>query len=408
MKRMIVTLVLAAGLGFFVWRIYVKVKERQRGPDNRLLHGDVAVAVEVRPVRKVTVRETGRFTGSLYPRSHFVVAPKISGRLEKLTVDVGDSVKSGQLIAELDDDELAQQVEQARAELAVAKATVAECKSALDVAARELERVKALHKKNVASESELDETEARHTACIAKHNVALAEVTRREAALKAVEVRLSYTRIHAVWGDGTEIRVVGERFVDEGEMLTPNAPIASILDNNVMTALIDIIERDYHKIKLGQPAVMTTDAFPDRRFTGKIVRIAPLLKEMSRQACVEIEIPNSEGLLKPGMFIRAQIEFDRHENATVVPLAALARRNDRQGVFLVDTEMMKARFVPVTLGVTEGEIVEVTEPVMSGFVATLGHHLLEDGATIRLPETGAADRADEQSRRNEDGPGGHQ
>lgn len=393
MKKLIVTLVVLAGLGslgFLGWRIYVKVKEArtQKGGGGRRGGkggGGVAVAVELSPVRKATVRDIARFTGSLFPRSRFIVAPKVAGRLEKLTVDVGSLVKRGQLIAELDDDEYAQQVEQARAELAVAKATVAECKSALDVAARELERVRTLREKKVASESEFDESEARHAACDAKRKVALAEVARREAALKTTEVRRSYTRIHVSWRNAAETRVVGERFVDEGTMLNANAPIVSILDNSVMTAVIDVIERDYTKVRSGQVAVITTDAFPGREFTGKIVRIAPLLKETSRQARIEMEIPNSERLLKPGMFVRARIEFDRHEKATVVPVAALARREGRLGVFIADTKEMKARFVPLKLGITEGELAQVVEPPLTGQVVTMGHHLLEDGAPIRLP-----------------------
>lgn len=409
MKRVIMTLIVVAGLGFLGWRIYVKAREARTGPAGRRQRGaDVAVAVEITAVRKAGVREIGRFTGSLSPRSRFVVAPKIAGRLEKLTVDVGDTVTSGQLIAELDDDEYAQQVEQARAEVAVAQANVAECRSALDASARELERAKALHRKRVASESELDEAEASHTAYGAKHNVALAEVTRREAAQKAAEVRLSYARIHAAWRNTPTTRIVGERFADEGAMLTANAPIVSILDNSAMTALIDVIARDYPKIKIGQRTLIRTDGFPGREFAGKIVRIAPLLKELSRQARVEIEIPNTEGALKPGMFIRAEIEFARNEDASVVPVAALARRDGRQGVFLAHTEEKRADFVPVTLGITEGNVAEVLEPSLSGFVVTMGHHLLEDGSAIRLPERESAGAATEQSRNDRTGHGGRQ
>ena len=396
MKKVIIAAVVLALAGLLGWQIYGKIVEARSGGKGGRQRSGIAVAVEIAPVRKATVREIGRFTGSLRPRSQFVVAPKIVGRLEKLTVDVGDPVKSGQLIAELDDDEYAQQVEQARAELAVAKAGVAERKSALDVAERKLVRAKALHDKKMASDAEKDEAVARHTAAKAKQAVALAEVKRREAALKATEVRLSYTRIHASWEGADAPRVVGERFVDEGEMLRANTPIVSILDNTVMIAAIDAIERDYPKMNLQQQATITTDAFPNREFTGTIVRIAPLLKETSRQARVEIEIPNPEQPLKPGMFVRVRIEFDTHENTTVVPVAALARRDGRHGVFLVDRDNMKARFVPVTRGITEGELVEVVEPPLSGSVVTMGHHLLEDGAAIRLPGDESAEGGREQ------------
>jgi len=390
-KKLIVLVVVVGLLGLLGWQIAVKVRdaESKNGRGRGRRGKKAAVAVEVNVVRKATIREIGRFTGSLSPRSQFVVAPKVGGRLEKLLVDIGDPVKPGQLIAELDDDEYAQEVEQARAELAVAKAAVAECKSALAFAKSEARKTKDLHERKIASDSELEEIEAKRQACEAKHNVALAEVTRREAALKAAQVRLSYTRIRASWQDGPEPRVVGERFVDEGEMLKANTPIVSILDNSAMTAVIDVIERDYPKLRVGQAAAVTTDAYPDQTFAGTITRIAPLLKETSRQARVEIEISNRDRLLKPGMFVRARIEFRRHENTTVVPVAALARREGRQGVFVADKENLVARFVPLKLGIINGELAEVLDPPLSGPVVTLGHHLLEDGedgAAIRLPE----------------------
>jgi len=211
-------------------------------------------------------------------------------------------------------------------------------------------------------------------------------VTQKEAALNAAKVRLSYTQILAIWEEENKPRIVGERFVDEGEMLKANSPIVSILEIHSLTAVIHVIERDYSEVLIEQEAVVTTDAFPDKTFPGKVVRVAPLLKETSRQARVEIEVSNSDGLLKPGMFIRAQIEFARHDDATVVPLVALIKRNAQQGVFLVDRQKRKARFVPVTLGIINKGLAEVLTPPLSGAVVTLGQHLLEDGSTITLPQ----------------------
>ncbi|NIM95016.1 MAG: efflux RND transporter periplasmic adaptor subunit, partial [Anaerolineales bacterium] len=100
------------------------------------------------------------------------------------------------------------------------------------------------------------------------------------------------------------------------------------------------------------------------------------------QARVEIEIPNPDGILKPGMFVRVQIEFAEHKNVTVVPLSALVKRNGQRGVFLADTQNMKAYFIPVTVGIIDHTLAEVVKPSLSGLVVTLGHHLLEDGSAI--------------------------
>jgi len=174
--------------------------------------------------------------------------------------------------------------------------------------------------------------------------------------------------------------------MDEGAMLSSNTSIVSILDIDTLIGVIHIIERDYSKIRVDQKAVITTDAFPGKTFSGRIIRIAPLLKETSRQARVELEIPNPKGILKPGMFVRVQIEFASHENATIIPLAALARRNGQQGVFVIDREKITAHFVPLTLGIVDKEWTEVLKPSLSGWVATLGKHLLVEGSPIVLHE----------------------
>jgi len=178
---------------------------------------------------------------------------------------------------------------------------------------------------------------------------------------------------------------VGERFVDEGAMLAPNASIVSVLDISTMIAVIYVIERDYSKIRIGLEGKVGTDAFPERTFVARVARIAPLLKETSRQARVEMEIPNPDKLLRPGMFIRVQIEFATYPDATVIPLNALVKRNGQQGVFVGDLQGMKAEFLPVKPGMANAEWVQILEPSLSGSVITLGHHLLEEGSEIMLP-----------------------
>jgi len=387
MKKLLLILILLGLVALTGWVIHRRLaaSEDSQGGQRR----SVAVAVEVAPVRKTSIRDVGAFTGSLLPKSQFLIAPKIGGRLKQLMVNVGDPVKRDQLIARLDDEEYVQQVEEAQAELQVAGANVEACASALEVARREFDRGKALREKKIASESELDAAEADFKASQAKHKVALAQEAQRAAALKAARIRLSYATVRASWEKGDETRVIGERFVDEGALLKANEPIVSILETHSLTAVIHVIERDYPEAKIGQEVVVATDAYPGRTFTGRIVRIAPLLKESSRQGRLEVEIPNPDRLLKPGMFIRASIEFARHEDATVVPVEALAKRNGTQGVFLADVKARKAHFVPVTVGIIDGELAEVLKPVLSGQVVTLGQHLLEDGSPITLPSDGA-------------------
>jgi RND family efflux transporter MFP subunit len=391
MKKIIGFLIILALAGLLGWQIYQRVSQSRTTTSGGWPGrggGNAAVAVEIAEVQQRTIQDIGRFTGSLSPKSQFIVAPKMSGRLRQLLVDVGDKVKRNQLIAKLEDDVYRQEAEEAQAELEVAKANLAESQSALEIAKREFERAQTLHQKNILSQAGLDNAQAQYEAAIAKNRVSQALVSNRESRLKTARIRLSYTDILASWETGDEPRVIGERFVDEGTILKVNEPLVSILDLSSISCEINVIERDYFKIQIGQQANIFTDAFPGKTFTGRVARIAPLLKEQSRQASVEIDVPNPDELLKPGMFVRVQIQFDNIENATVVPAAAVVRRDDQQGVFLADLQNMATQFVPVTVGVAQDDLVQIVNPPLSGSVVTMGQYLLEDGASILLPEDG--------------------
>jgi len=385
-KKMIVLAVVVAIVGYLGWRIVKKAFPGAMGRGMR----EMAVAVEIAPVQLSPIRDLGQFSGTLIPKAQFTVVPKISGRLEQLLIDIGDTVRRGQLVAVLEDEEYQQQLIQAEADLRVAQANLEEAKSSLEIAKRDLERAVTLHEKGIQSDSQLDAARAQYDAQEARHTVALAQQANREAALETSRVRLSYTRITASWESGSDSRYVGERFVYEGAMLSPNTPIISIIELQPVTAIIHVTDKDYFRLGLDQKVAISSTAFPDGAFSGRVVRIAPLLKETSRQARVEVEIENPEAKLKPGMFINAQIEFTSKDETTVVPYSALVNRNSQQGVFLADLENMKANFVPVRVGIVEGEKAEVVDPdPFTGFVVTLGHHLLEDGAGILLPQSEA-------------------
>ncbi|MDH7512016.1 MAG: efflux RND transporter periplasmic adaptor subunit [Clostridiales bacterium] len=385
-KKHVLLAVAVVILGYIGWKVVEATLLANKAPG--MGQRGFSVAVEIAPIEKGTIRDAAQFSGTLIPKSQFTIAPKISGRLNRLLVDIGDPVRRDELVAVLEDEEYQQQVIQAEADLRVARANLEEAKSSLEMAKRDLERARTLHQKGIQSDSQLDAVVAQYDAQEARYKVAVAQQANKEAALETARVRLSYTRIKASWEKGSEIRYVGERFVDAGAMLSPNTPILSIIDLQPMTAVIHVTDRDYFRLQSDQRATITSSAFSGKTFLGHVVRIAPLLKETSRQARVEIEIQNPEGLLKPGMFITTTVEFSRREETTVVPFSALVNRNGQQGVFVADTENKKARFQPVQVGVIEGTRAEILEPSsISGYVVTLGQHLLEDGVGIILPSS---------------------
>ena len=409
--RAVVLSAALAGIAYVAWQGHLRWPREGEGPLRRG-RGGGTTPVEVAPVERRTLHDVGLFTGTLEADSRYVVAPRISGTLKRLHVRMGDAVRAGQLLAELDDLEFIQQVVRAKAELAVAQAAVTECRSTLLVAQREYERAMTLARQDIASQAELEQAKAQYEVQQARCSVAESQVTQRQAALREAEIRLGYTKISAQWPDdeataaaaapdneagvtdagdapaaAVEIRYVGQRFVDEGALLSTHAPIITIVDIDPLIGVIQVIERDYARIAVGQPVTITTDAHGERTFTGTIARIAPLLQESSRQGRVEIRIDNADRALRPGMFIRARLQFAVHEDVPAVPRSALARRDGRQGVFVADPDKGVARFVPLTLGIREGDLVEVVEGQLDGPVVTMGQHLLEDGGKISLVST---------------------
>ena len=383
MKKAIFYIIILVFLVAIGCQVYQKLSKPSSDSARRK---EKAVSIEMVTVRKSNIQDIRIFTGSLLPRSEFTVSPKISGRLEKLLVDVGDRVRNGQLIAALDNSEYSQQINQSQADLDLSVSSVDECKILLEQSKKELTRAKELRKQKIISVSELDSAQYDYKAKKAKLNVALAQVSQKKTALNTSRIKFSYSMVNAPWKNRYSYMVVGEKFVDEGSMLTPTSSIVSILDISSLKAEVDVPEKDYFNLYTGQQAVIESDRLPGKKFYGTITRIAPMLKEESRQGKIEIGIPNDSAILKPGMFVRAKIKFAEHKGTKIVPVSALVKRDQLQGVFLVDKQEMKVKFVPVTTGIKNDKEVEITKPVLTGAVVTLGNHLLEDDAAISLPD----------------------
>jgi RND family efflux transporter MFP subunit len=385
----IVWVVLAILVLLIGWRLFVHIRDNNSGaggPQGQ----QMAVTVETAETQLMTMRDIGSFSGSLKPISGFTIASKISGRLEQLLPDIGDNVNRGEVIAVLDDDVYQQQLEQARASLRVAEAQVEQGRLAFKAAEANWTAQKTLYDKGYSTQAVMDQTDADKAAAEAKYNTVLAEVQKAQASLRTAEIQLSYTRIKAEWSGGGNTRVVGERFAEEGNLLSPNQPILTLLDISTVTAEIDVTESDYAKIKKGMPAGIISDIHPDRTFSGKLTRLAPILREESRLARAEVDIPNPSGSLKPGMFVQVQIEYARHEDALAVPEAAVVKRDGRDGVFLVDESNLSVDLIPISVGITQAGFTEILEPSISGKVVILGQDQLQDGSRINLVNEASA------------------
>jgi RND family efflux transporter MFP subunit len=383
---LVVSLLIAAALG---WFLFEQLEGQNRAPV-RGKRAVRAVPVEVAPVQRGPMKLERTFSGALEAKAQFVVAPKVSGRIERIYVNLADTVERGQVVAELDNDEYVQAVAQAGANLEVAEANVAGAKSALDIATRELERTRTLRERGIASESQFDTARANHLDKKSQLEVMKALVSRAESALRSTNIRLGYTKVTAGWGDASERRIVAERYVDEGETVSANAPLLRIVEIDPVIAVVFVTERDYALLSTHQTAVLSTDAYPGRRFEGRIERIAPIFREATRQARVELTVANRELLLKPGMFIRATVVLDRVEDATHVPEPAITARDGESGVFVVDADGRSVVWRKVKTGIRDAGRVQVSGEGVSGRVVTLGQHLLKDGSAITIADEAAA------------------
>jgi len=359
--------------------------------------GERPVPVEVAPVQHGPIELQRAFTGTLEAAAEFVVAPKVSGRIEQLSVDLADTVSRGQLVARLDNAEYVQSERQAQANLAVAQANLAEAKSLLKLADRELKRVEDLRKRSVVSDSQVDAARADQLARQAHVAVTKAEVNRAEAELQAARIRLGYTEVTAGWRGGDDQRVVAERYVDEGQTVSANAPLLRIVELDPVKAVFFVTEQDYTSLHAGQTALLNTDAYGEENFQGEITRIAPVFRESTRQARVELRVANPGMRLKPGMFVRVTAVLRQVEDALVVPEPALVKRQDGYGVFQVSADGQSVHWQPVQPGIRQGQRVQVSAEGLAGQVVVLGQQLLEDGSSIRIAGSDGALATDADS-----------
>ncbi len=375
----VVLIGVAAGLVWIIWG-----QHKDRSDSRKSGQASRPVPVEVAQIQRGPIALQRTFSGELEALAEFVVAPKVSGRVERVFVNIADAVARGQIVAELDNDEYVQAVTQAQADLEVARAKLSEARSALEIADREFKRTESLLKRGVASDSEYDAAKQDQLARQAQLKVAAAEVTKAESSLETARIRLSYTKVTAGWTGGDEHRVVAERYVDEGQTVAANAPLLLIVELQPIVGVVFVTEKEYAHLEPGQSVTLTTDAYPGEQYEGRIDRIAPVFRKSSRQARIEMTIDNPQLRLKPGMFIRATVVLARERDATIVPEQALTIRDDKDGVFIVSEDGRSVVWQMVNVGIRENGRVQIKGGGLSGRVVVLGQQMVDDGSPIKI------------------------
>jgi RND family efflux transporter MFP subunit len=321
------------------------------------------VPVEVVAAETTDLVETVRVAGSLRARHEADVVADVPGRVVSLAADVGSVVHKGEALARLETTELALGVEQAEAGLAMAEA-------GRTTAARDLEAARTVAGAGGMSATQLAALEARAA-------TADAQVKQAKAGLGVARARLAdATLVSPI--DGTVTR----RATDLGRMVSPGAPAFTVQDLSGLELVVSVDERVAARLVSGATVGVRSDhvaAIPD----GTITSIQPALDAVSKKAEVVIAVASVAGLLSHGT-ASAVLEVGRGTGVVAVPARAVREDGDGQVVWVVEAD--KARKVPVTLGLRDGERVGVTGIEAGAQVVVAGQGFLSDGAAV-TPKT---------------------
>jgi RND family efflux transporter MFP subunit len=336
------------------------------------------MTVELASVTRSDMADTVTVVGNLVGAATVDAVPKAQGRLQDVFVKLGDPVRRGQPIAKIEDRELLEQVKQAEATYNVAQATIRQRQADLRLAQTNLDRSKSLYDRELLPRSTMDDTDARYQAAQAQLDLATAQMESTRARLDELKINLSNTVITApVEG------FIGKRTLDPGASVGVNTSFMSVVDIRTVRLVINVVEKDLRRINPGTTADIEVDAFPGETFHGRVARIAPILDPSSRTAQVEIEIPNSNFRLKPGMYARATFTVEKHEHALVVPTLAVVDVSGKIGVFLQNGDL--AAFHAVTVGIEHQDMTEITSGLEEGQkIISTGAAALREGDRVAL------------------------
>lgn len=278
--------------------------------------GAAAAGIRLGPV--VGVAASGlSVTGSITYDANLVshIGSRTSGRVLELRADLGDRVRSGQVLAVLESPEVGQ-----------VRSEETEAEALLEIAQENFNREKRLEEQGISSRKELLDAKA--------------DLRRAEAALRGSRERLRV--LGAGHGKGGEFGLTSpfagaviERHVTRGEMAAPEDQLFVVADLSRVWVLLDIFERDLRAVRVGQQVHVTTPAFPNRQFTGRIVYLGATLDSTTRTVQARVEVPNRDQALRPGMFATATIESgDSAATVAAIPKDAVQTVEGREVVFV--------------------------------------------------------------------------
>ena len=321
-------------------------KAKDKGPAD----ADAAVPVEVQPLRRAAMLAVYSGTAPIEAHEEAEVVAKVGGEVRQIFVEEGDAVKAGQVLARLDGDRL--------------RLGVAQTEANLRKLERDYNRQLELSQKGLV---------AKGTAENAKF-----DLDALRAAYDSGRLELSYTDIRAPI-DG----VVSARYIKLGNTIAQNAPTFRVTDLDPLVAYVHIPEKEFRKLAPQQTAEIVVDALGGERFAGAISRISPTVDPKTGTFRARVEVPDPSRRLKPGMFGRVNIVYERREDALQLPRAAIVDGDGEQSVFVIEDG--KAAQRPVRTGLASNGWVEVVEGLDgTEKVVVVGQGGLKTGTAVKV------------------------
>jgi RND family efflux transporter MFP subunit len=354
-----------------------------------------AIEVEVATVSKFYPSEGFTLlnaSGYVVAQRKASVSSKATGRLEWLGVEEGSKVKTGEVIARLEDRDVIASREQAAANLNNARAALRQAQAESDDASLNLDRMKELLARDFVPQNDYDTAEARYKRAQAAVTGAEAAIKAAQAALEGAAVAVEYTRIRSPFD-----AVVLTKDADVGDIITPfgsaanaKAAVVTIADLSSLQVEADVSESNLEKVKMGQPCEIQLDAVPDTRFPGVVHMIVPTADRTKASVMVKVKFRDLDKRVLPEMSARVAF-LDRpvspaEENPrTGVNPGALVTRKGKQLVFLVKGSTVQE--VAVRTGEKRGDMVEILEGIQAGDrVVVNPPQKLRDGLGITIKE----------------------
>jgi RND family efflux transporter MFP subunit len=372
-------------------------------------------AVETPPPRLVRTADAARQAvtrtviaiGELVAREDATLSVKVSGRLQNIEVDLGDTVTEGQLLAQVEPRDYELELRQAEAFLAQARArlglapqgpddnvdpaetsTVQQARARLVEAQLNRDRLVKLAEQGILAQSELESAEAAYEVAANVHRTSLEEANNRLAQLvqRKVEVEIAQKRLIDSSVRAPFAGTVRERLASAGEYLPVGTPILSLVATDPLRLRLEVPERDAGAIRPGQPVRILADGQPTK-YLGAIRRVSPAIDTSTRMLTVEADVPN-DGSLRPGAFAQAEITVAQAENTVTVPPQALVTFAGIEKVFIV--EEGKAVEINVATGRRNPDWIEILSGLSGGERVVLNPGNLQGGQLVQLEPGPAA------------------